>query len=328
VVPQISTPTVSFLVPVYNAEDTLAASLASALEQTHPADEIVVINDGSRDGSGAVIATVTDPRIRAFIQPNQGLAATLNRGIDLAGSQYIARLDNDDLALPQRLERQLAFMEANPQVALLGTWSQIYVGDTPTDRFHRHPTESNSLKLDLLFDNPFVHSSVMYRTEVVRALGGYRVERQTRIPEDYEFWSRIARRHDIANLPEIHTIYREMPNSMTRVSGPEILDNVIAISTDNLRHVLPDASHETCQGLARLYHGRPAKAGSRMGLEALRLWRQAAIAVGGPARQWTPEFRSCYRRAQRRLFTQIMRQCLPVPAANLLRSMRRLLRPN
>lgn len=324
----LGAPTVTFLIPVYNAEDTLAASLASALEQTHAADEIVVIDDGSRDGSAAVIAAVSDPRLRAFSQANQGLAATLNRGIALATGEYIARLDNDDLALPQRLERQLAFMQANPQVALLGTWSQIYVGDTPSTRFHRHPTESNSLKLDLLFDNPFVHSSIMYRAEVVRALGGYRVERQTRIPEDYEFWSRIARTHEIANLPEVHTIYREMPNSMTRVSADEILDNVIAISTDNLHHVLPDSSHETCQSLARLYHGRPAIAGNRMGLGALRLWRRAALAVGGPVRQWTPEFRSRYRRAQRHLFIQAMRQFLPAPAATLLRSARRLLRPN
>lgn len=325
---QLSTSTVTFLIPVYNAEDTLAASLASALAQTRPADEIVIIDDGSRDGSAAVIAAVRDPRIRAFSQANQGLAATLNRGIALATSQYIARLDNDDLALPKRLERQLEFMEANPRVALLGTWSQIYVGETPSDRFHRHPTESNSLKLELLFDNPFVHSSVMYRTDIVRALGEYRVERQTRIPEDYEFWSRIARVHEVANLPEVHTIYREMPNSMTRVSADEILDNVIAISTDNLQHVLPHASHETCKSLSRLYHGRSDTAGSRMGLEALRLWRQAALAIGGPARQWTPEFRTRYRRAQRRLLIQVLRRSLPVPAANLLRSARRIFRPN
>lgn len=321
-------PTVSFLIPVYNAQDTLKSSLESAYRQTLSADEIVIINDGSRDRSGEILAAQTDPRMRVTTQENQGLAATLNRGIKLATSKYIARLDNDDLALPERLARQVAFMEANPDIAMVGTWAEIHVGEVPSGRFHRHPTESRALKLDLLFDNPFVHSSVMYRTEVVRALGGYRVERQTRIPEDYEFWSRIARSHEIANLPEIHTVYREVATSMTRVSAGEILDNVIAISTDNLLHVLPEEPRETCNALARLYHGRPAAPDVGISFNAFWLWRKAAIAVGGPATQWTPQFRSRYRLAQRRLLIQALRRTLPRPAAELLRSARRFLQLN
>ncbi|SEQ32109.1 Glycosyl transferase family 2 [Devosia sp. YR412] len=321
----MTAPTITILIPVYNAEQTLSASLASALDQTRPADEILAINDGSRDGSGAILAAGNDPRLRVFDQDNQGLAATLNRGIGLATSTFIARLDNDDLALPERLERQLAFMEANPQVALLGTWAEIYVGDDKSGRFHRHPVESNSLKLDLLFDNPFVHSSVMYRTEVARAMGGYRVERSKRIPEDYEFWSRIARSHDIANLAEVHTVYREVPGSMMRSGAEEMLDNVIAISADNLQHVLPDVPLPTCLDLSRLYHGRVPASG-RIALQAVALWRRAAIAVGGAPRQWTPEFASRYRLAQRRLLVQSVRRALPRPVAEVLRKTRRVLR--
>lgn len=317
--------TITILIPVYNAEQTLAASLVSALAQTRPADEIVAINDGSRDGSGDMLAAVDDSRMRVFDQDNQGLAATLNRGIGLATSNYIARLDNDDLALPERLERQLAYMEAHPDVALLGTWAEIYVGDAKSGRFHRHPTESDSLKLDLLFDNPFVHSSVMYRTEVVRALGGYRVERTKRIPEDYEFWSRIARSHEIANLPEVHTVYREVPGSMMRSGAEEMLDNVIAISTDNLQHMLPGVPLARCLDLSRLYHGR-VPSSTRILLQALQMWRQAAIAVGGPPRQWTSEFASRYRLAQRRLLMQSVRRALPSPVAKLLRQARQILR--
>lgn len=318
-------PTITILIPVYNAEHTLEASLASALSQTRPADEILAINDGSRDGSGDILAAVDNPPMRVFEQENQGLAATLNRGIGLASSTYIARLDNDDLALPQRLEKQLAFMEANPDVALLGTWAEIYVGDDKSGRFHRHPTESKSLKLDLLFDNPFVHSSVMYRTDVVRMLGGYRVERAKRIPEDYEFWSRIARSHEIANLPEVHTVYREVPGSMMRSGAEEMLDNVITISADNLRHALPDVPLSRCLDLSRLYHGR-VPASDRITLHALQLWRRAAIAVGGAPQRWTPEFRSRYRLAQRRLLVQSVRRALPRPIANLLREARQLLK--
>lgn len=317
--------TISFLIPVYNAERTLSASLASALHQTRPADEIVAINDGSRDGSADILASVDDPLMRVVTQENQGLAATLNRGIALAIGTYIARLDNDDLALPYRLERQLAFMKANPDVALLGTWAEIYVGEERSGRFHRHPTESKSLKLELLFDNPFVHSSVMYRTDVVRALGGYRVERARRIPEDYEFWSRIARSHEIANLPDVHTVYREMPGSMMRSSAEEMLDNVIAISADNLQHVLSGVPLARCFDLSRLYHGR-VPSSNRIVWQALQMWRHAAIAVGGPPIQWTPQFASRYRLAQRRLLVQSVRRALPSPVAKLLRQARQILR--
>ena len=272
-----------------------------------------------------MLAVVDDPRMRVIHQDNQGLAATLNRGIGLASSSYIARLDNDDLALPERLERQLAYMETHPDVALLGTWAEIYVGDTRSGRFHRHPTESNSIKLDLLFDNPFVHSSVMYRTDVVRALGGYRVERARRIPEDYEFWSRIARSHEIANLAEVHTVYREVPGSMMRSGAEEMLDNVVAISADNLQHVLPGVPLARCLDLSRLYHGR-AQASNGIVLQALQMWRRAAIAVGGPPRQWTPEFLSRYRLAQRRLLVQSVRRALPSPVSKILRQARQILR--
>lgn len=317
--------TTTFLIPVYNAEITLEASLASALNQTRTADEIVAINDGSRDRSGEILAAVGDGRMRVFNQQNQGLAATLNRGIELARGTYIARLDNDDLALPHRLEKQVAFLEANPKVALLGTWAEIYVGDEKSGRFHRHPTESKSLKLELLFDNPFVHSSVMYRTDVVRSLGGYRVDRSKRIPEDYEFWSRISRTYELANLPEVHTVYREVPGSMMRSGPAEMLDNVIVISADNLRHALPEVPLSRCLDLSRLYHGR-VPASKWIAAHAVPLWRQAAVTVGGAPEQWTAEFRTRYRFAQRRLLIQSVRLVLPGPIANLLRHARRFLK--
>ena len=322
-----ATPTVTFLIPAYNAAATLGASLTSALQQSRPADEILVINDGSTDATADILAAMHDPRLHVVTQTNQGLAATLNRGIELAKGTYIARLDSDDIALHERLGDQLAFMEANSSVALLGTWAQVYVRETPSDRFHRHPTESNTLKLELLFDNPFVHSSVMYRRDVVRQLGGYRVEQQMRIPEDYEFWSRIARTHEIRNLPVVHTIYREMPNSITRLNADDILNNVIAISTDNLQFVLPDLSRAACSDLARLYHGRPLISREAIAIRAIGLWRRAALATGGPSQRWTPQFRTRYRLAQRRLLVHAIRQALPRPVIKLLRQVRRFLRP-
>jgi len=320
----VNSPSVSVLMPVYNAEATLHASICSALAQADCDFELIVVDDGSTDGSGQVIGSFRDPRIRAFSQANQGLAATLNRGLSLANGCYIARLDNDDLALPERLARQVAYMEAHPEVALLGTWAEIYEGDVPSGRFHRHPTESARLRLDLLFDNPFVHSSVMLRADAIRELGGYHVERASKFPEDYDLWSRVAAVHEIANLPEVLTVYREVPGSIMRTAGVEIMANVVSISSRNLRRVLPvDVSDAECLDLARLYHGVPADPGAAVGLRALALWRRAAVAVGGPPDGWSPQFSEGYLRARRHLISQIFRRTLPPAMLELLRRARR-----
>jgi len=300
---------ISVLMPVYNAKKTLLSSLASAKNQSLAADEILAIDDGSTDGSADLLAKAKDARVKVFSQPNVGLAATLNRGLSLAKGRYIARLDNDDLALPNRLERQATFMDAHPEVAVLGTWAEIYSGDTPSGRFHRHPTEPARLRLDLLFDNPFVHSSVMFRADVVHSLGGYRVE-GNRFPEDYDLWSRVAEHHQVANLPEVLTIYREMPGSMMRTGGDEILRNVVRISSRNLHSVLPTATPEECAGLSALYHGI-RETPVPMLPRALHLWRAAAITVGGPSSSWSTQFREGYSKARRHLIAQYFRRILP-----------------
>lgn len=311
----------SVLMPVYNAESTLGASLASAFSQTQPPDEIIAIDDGSVDGTAAILAACERPGLKVFSQANQGLAATLNRGLGLARGRYIARLDNDDLALPDRLERQVQFMERHPEVAVLGAWAEIYEGNTPSGRHHRHPTENARLRLDLLFDNPFVHSSIMMRTDVIRELGGYRVE-GNRFPEDYDLWSRVAERHQVANLPEVLAIYREMPGSMTRTGGREILRNVVRISTRNLCKALPDATEQECAGLSALYHGiREMPAPSL--LRILRLWRNAAITIGGAPSSWSTQFREGYVKTKRHLVSQYFRRIMPAGLENGLRTLKR-----
>ena len=109
----------------------------------------------------------TDPRIRFLTQTNRGLAATLNRGIQHAQARYIARQDQDDVSWPKRIGKQVAFLDAHPDCALVGTWAQIWKGRTPTERIHAHPSENAQLKFELLLNNPFVHSSAMIRKEAL-----------------------------------------------------------------------------------------------------------------------------------------------------------------
>ena len=227
-------PVVSVLLPVYNCELYLGASIQSILSQTFGDYELVIIDDGSTDQSASVVGCFHDSRIHFIQQKNQGLASTLNRGICLARGRYIARQDQDDLSHPDRLALQVDYMERHPRCALLGTWAQIMEGETLSERFHHHPVSPGELRCRLLFNNPFVHSSVMIRRSVLDEIGGYSTDPERQPPEDYELWSRIARKYDIANLPSVLQVYREIPGSMSRVGPSPFRRHLIRICSENI----------------------------------------------------------------------------------------------
>jgi cellulose synthase/poly-beta-1,6-N-acetylglucosamine synthase-like glycosyltransferase len=230
----MNAPLVSVLMPVYNGAADLQKALDTILKQSFTDFEVIAINDGSRDDSGRLLDAVTDSRVRVIHQENKGLAATLNIGLSLARGSLIARQDQDDLSHPERLAKQVAYMQQHPECGLLGTAAEIWVGDTPTDRTHDHPTEHAELAFDLLFNNPFVHSSVMMRRDDVLAIGGYSTDRERQPPEDYELWSRMARNYRVANLPERLLVYREVPQSMSRTGPNPFLDRLVTICAENL----------------------------------------------------------------------------------------------
>lgn len=220
-------PSVTVLMPVYNGERHLRAAIDSVLAQSHADFEFLIMNDGSTDASLDIIRSYADPRIRlVHNRQNQGLARTLNDGLALAGGEIIARQDQDDIAHPQRLERQLIFLGGQPDVALLGTWAWVidqegrYRGLCVANQDGRYrglvdpPCDNESIRWELLFDNCFIHSSVMFRKKVIcDALGGY----DATLPfcHDYDLWSRVALRHRVANLPQRLMGYRMHPGSMT-----------------------------------------------------------------------------------------------------------------
>lgn len=264
-------PAISVLLPVYNGAPYLAASIDSILSQTWQDFELIIINDGSRDASAEIIRGYSDPRIRYFEQDNIGLAATLNRGIGLARGQYIARQDQDDISLPQRFARQIAYMANHPECGLIGTWAEIWSECSRTGRSLRHPPDNLHLQFSLVFDNPFVHSSVLLRREVFDVVGGYSTERLRQPPEDYELWSRVARQFEVANIPECLLIYREVPASMSRDTSNSFVERLITISAENLGWwlQLPD-SDERCRVIAGLAHGMLEAGCSGETLKAVR----------------------------------------------------------
>lgn len=227
-------PLISVVLPVYNGAADVEKAVDTILAQTFTNFELLIINDGSKDNSAEILNGLSDQRVRLIHQDNLGLASTLNKGMQLAAGKYIARQDQDDLSHPQRLEKQFEYMESHPDCILLGTAAVIWVADTPTDRAHQHPVDHGTLSFDLLFNNPFVHSSVMLRKDEVIAAGGYSINRERQPPEDYELWSRLSRVGQVANLPDRLLVYREVPQSMSRIGPNPFIDKLVTISAENL----------------------------------------------------------------------------------------------
>jgi len=117
---------VSVVLPAYNCPAYLGMAIKSILDQTFENYEFIIIDDGSTDNTPEIIQTFIDPRIRFFQQQNQGLAATLNRGIELARGKYIARMDQDDISMPERLAKQVKYLDSHPECGMIGTWAEIW----------------------------------------------------------------------------------------------------------------------------------------------------------------------------------------------------------
>jgi hypothetical protein len=265
-----SHPTVSVVLSVRNGGSDLPLALDTILKQSFSDFELIAINNGSTDGTRAFLDQIADPRVRVYHQEDQGLAAALNRGISLAQGRYVARQDHDDLADPSRIAKQVAFLDAHPEHALIGTRAEIWVGDRPSGRFHDHPTEDEILRFDLLLNNPFVHSSVMMRKSALERVGGYTTDPARQPPEDYELWSRIARHYRVANLGERLTVYREVISSMSRAGAQPFLQNLVTISSENLAHATGAAGPQRVHiDIAALVHGAKARLSPRPDLKAM-----------------------------------------------------------
>ena len=205
---QPSTPRVSVVMAVRDGDRWLLEAVESVLAQSESALELIVIDDGSTDRTPLLLDALSgrDRRVRVVRQPPVGLAAALNRGLAEARAPFVARLDADDLAHGARLERQAAVLEARPQIGILGSWALEIDGAGRQVGVRAPPADHAALQRLLAKANPFVHSSVMGRTELLKRLGGYRVAFEG--AEDYDLWLRASEVTELANVPEPLVSYR------------------------------------------------------------------------------------------------------------------------
>ena len=202
--------------PVYNGSRWLAEAIDSVLAQTLSNFELLVIDDGSTDDTPRLLAQYADRdrRIRVLRQDHLGLVAALNRGLAEARGPLLARLDADDRALAHRFAAQLRFLTDNADFGLVGSWARKIDEDGVVRGQIRPETVPERLSEQLLRGNPFLHSSIMMRTELIRGLGGYRSAFEA--AEDYDLWLRVSEHSKVANLAEFLIEYRWHPDAVTR----------------------------------------------------------------------------------------------------------------
>jgi glycosyltransferase involved in cell wall biosynthesis len=194
-------PLVSVILPVFNAGRLLSEAIESILNQTLQDIEIIIINDGSTDGSLGIIKKFAekDKRIIVISHRNKGLVPVLNEALEMARGEFIARQDADDISLPFRLEKQITFLQKNPKVGLVGT--NMAVINNEGKRVNRKIayvdflTQPDDLKLAEIFSNQFAHGSIVIRRETI---GDERYDHDYKYAEDYDFWSRLSRRSKAA----------------------------------------------------------------------------------------------------------------------------------
>jgi glycosyltransferase involved in cell wall biosynthesis len=214
-----ASPLISVIMPVRNGERWLALAIESLLAQTELCFELLVVDDGSTDGTPSLLQNFRehDDRVRVITQEPLGLVAALNRGVFEAQAPFIARLDADDRSMPTRFERQIEYLKAHPEVGLVGTWAEKIDQSGRVIGYLKPETDSFAIASILQHTNPMVHSSMIMRAAIVKKLGGYRAAFQG--AEDYDLWLRMSELTKVANIPKVLVQYRWHSDSVTNKQG-------------------------------------------------------------------------------------------------------------
>lgn len=210
-------PKVTVLMPVYNGEKYLKEAVDSILNQTFADFEFLIINDGSKDKTEEILKSYSDERIKLLNnEKNQGIVEALNKGLDLAQGEYIARMDCDDISLPQRLEKQIEFMDSHLEIGICGTSYKVFGAKNTAIKL---PSADDEIKVSLLFESPICHPSVVMRKEILTQ-NSLRYSNNAKHMEDYCLWIDLAIKNiKFENLKDVLLLHRLHEN---QISGSDL----------------------------------------------------------------------------------------------------------
>lgn len=204
---------VSVVMPVYNSEKYLREAIDSVLSQSYKNIELIIVDDGSTDSGRDIVLSYTDSRIRLLQnEKNSGIVFSRNKGLEAAGGEFVATLDSDDIALPDRIAKQVIFLEANPDYGLCGTFYHTIDSNGKLLKKINFPTSDQDIQTHLTIGNCFCNSTMMLRSKLAKEL---KYREKYDIVEDYELWYRISKTAKVANLPFYGTHYRVHGNNIS-----------------------------------------------------------------------------------------------------------------
>lgn len=205
------------LMPVYNGAIYLHESIKSILNQSYSTFDLLIINDCSTDNSEEVISLFKDERIKYIRnERNLGLVGTLNKGINLISSEYIARMDQDDICKNDRLLKQIEFMDRNREISICGSWINFF-GEVDKEYVYKYPLINEEINVAMLFGSQLAHPSIIIRTEDLKK-NNLLYDENYRNIEDYELWGRCIGKIKFANIGNILLNYRVLKNSMSNLA--------------------------------------------------------------------------------------------------------------
>jgi glycosyltransferase involved in cell wall biosynthesis len=230
----------SVVMPVFDAERWIATAVESLLRQTHTDFELLIFDDGSRDRSAAIVESFRDPRIRLLRRPHAGYSIWLREGVQLARGDFVARMDADDAARPQRFERQLAYLARHPECVALG--SEVLLIDPEGRPLGERgvPLRHEAIETELLAGRggALVHPSAIFRREALLAVGSYRPECEP--AEDLDLYLRLAEKGCLANLRDTLLEHRLHVGKVSAERAGEQRRQILAILREaRMRRGLP-----------------------------------------------------------------------------------------
>jgi glycosyltransferase involved in cell wall biosynthesis len=210
----ISKPLITVLLPIYNCEKYIFDAINSVLQQTYSIFELLIIDDCSTDNTLKIAESFQDARINIIKkEKNSGYTNSLNLGIKFAKGKYIARMDGDDVSLPERFEKQVAFLEKNADTIVCGCWYQIL----GTEQIIKKPTQHEKIKLEMLRESAIGHPTAMLRNSILQE-NKILYDTNFEPAEDYNLWVRLLAFGKFANIDEVLFLYRNHDSQISETS--------------------------------------------------------------------------------------------------------------
>jgi len=250
-------PTVSIIMPTYNGAAFIEGAIESVLQQSYQDWELLIVSDGSRDNTAALVRPYTIDHSNILLIENEhniGIQKTLNKGITLAKGKYIARLDDDDRWIDEhKLVLQCSYLDAHPGCALVGTNAVLVNVEGRTISKNSMPKTDSQIRNRLLSKNCFLHATVMFRKDASDSVGSYSESSETLHAEDYDLWLRLGQKGTLANLAMVSTALTVHDNSLTNKNRVQQARHMLAVMKKN-RQAYPNYWIGWCVSYAR-YRG-------------------------------------------------------------------------